>query len=393
MLLELHGWLPDLIEAHLESLDFLFPQWVSARASSDYAWAELARMEERIEANLDALVLAGDEAEALIEASLASDSRGVVTAAALVSIRNGVLLFDAWDAASPAAALAIGEAYGFATELAVLEPVLDSSSAAAVVGAAYALTLRGRKVAHEKLSPHLVDGPDRVRALAWRVMADLVARSLAPAIARRTFEDAFADEAVADAAWWGAAWSRQSWLSGHATALATRDVRALRCLAQLGGASDRARVIEAMNTEALGLTRFDAAASLGQVDVADALLIHVAAKDPATAVAASRAFWRMTDQQKLLDASAQVLAPGEDDPDLAETVHLPDVAALKKWWSSARGAFAAGPRWARATDVDKAELTALDGEARTARFLREVHGGKRAPELALLERYPLVSRG
>lgn len=401
MLLDLHGWLPDLLTAHLEDLDFLWPQWVVARASPEYLFSELARLEERIEANVDALVLAGDEAEGLLEEGLGKTSTGTVLSAALVLLRGGdratqdaVLARIA--TAAPASALAIGEALGLLEARAPVDPsiaaLLDTGTPAVVVAGARALLLRGRAVPDpERVRAHLGESDPAVRAAAWRAAGELLARGQLAAIDRGTFEAALgdADDGVAEAAWWAAAWSRQAWLLQHAFAHATVDLRALEWLGRLGSAAERARVIAALGAEALGPRRFLAAARLGHLDVADALILASADPAPERAIPAAHAFWRITDIRKILDASVALVGP-DGDPDLAETAHLPDVPALRKAWAQVRGGFAAGARWARAVDVDAAALEVLDCEARADRLVREVYRGQRAPELALLERFPLV---
>jgi hypothetical protein len=161
VLLELHGWIPDLVAAHLEELEFLWPQWAEARCSPDYLVPELGRLEERIEANLDALVLAGDEAETLIEEALGAPSAALVRSAAMVMLHSDPasreVLLGRLGEATPAAALALAEALGAVEPASAVERAtevaIDAQAPAAVLASAWTLALWGRPI----------PGPERVR--------------------------------------------------------------------------------------------------------------------------------------------------------------------------------------------------------------------------------------
>jgi hypothetical protein len=393
VLLELHGWIPDLVAAHLEELEFLWPQWAEARRLPDYLVPELSRLEERIAANLDALVLAGDEAEPLIEDALDAASPALVRSAAMVMLHRDPSAYDVLlgrlAEAGPSAALALAEALGALEPGAAVdratEVAIEAQTPAAVLAAAWTLALWGRPVpGPERVRLYLTEPDPLLRVAAWRLAGELLARGELLPLARSEFEAALADEDTADAAWWAAAWSRQAWLLSHASAQAAVDVRALSWLARLGGSGERARVLEALEVDTLGPARFAAAARLGHVDIAEALLRRAADAAPERAVPAAHAFWRITDVRKILDTSVQLVGP-DGDPDLAETAHLPDVPALRQAWTQLRPSFAAGSRWARAVDVDRvepAQWAVLDCEARDDRLVREVYRGVRAPELA-----------
>lgn len=418
MLLDIHGWLSDLLEAHLEHLDFLWPRWEAARASAEYMREELRQLEERLEANLDALVLAGDEARLLVEAGWSSESRGTALASALVTLRQGQkdrveALLGLLPAAPVPTALAICEAVAFAPADApvddALAALLESRSAAAVVGAADALLLRGRSVASPERFVDYLETPDgTVRAVAWRVVGDLSARGLIRSPDRSVFEAAFAEVGsggapgaglgadatagggTAEAALRAAAWSRQRWLLSSLRQAATREVKALEWLGRLGGPEDLGLILEAMRREELGPLRFLAAARLGHAEVASALVELCSDPRPERAVPAAHALWRITNQRRNLDETAAIVGP-DGDPDLAETAHLPDAVALRQWWHEARRAFPSGPRWARGLDVAVTEETGLDCAASADRVVREVFEGRRRPEEARArqDRFPL----
>src|SRR5690606_28957351 len=81
MLIEAAPWLVDILEEHQEELLWLWPQWQAALRSDDYVPAELADLEERIEAHTDALVLADEAAVPLLEPALAGEPAEALAAA------------------------------------------------------------------------------------------------------------------------------------------------------------------------------------------------------------------------------------------------------------------------------------------------------------------------
>src|SRR6266704_5667510 len=79
--------MPDLLEEHFEELQFLWGQRRSALRSPLYTARELLDQEERIEAHVQGLLVAGDQLIPLVEEGLASDDPLLVFASTYVLLR------------------------------------------------------------------------------------------------------------------------------------------------------------------------------------------------------------------------------------------------------------------------------------------------------------------
>src|SRR5262245_30988340 len=65
--------IPHILQHQFEDLQFLWTQFQRALKSPDYKARDLHWLEERIAANVDGLLVAGEEARPLLEEALASD--------------------------------------------------------------------------------------------------------------------------------------------------------------------------------------------------------------------------------------------------------------------------------------------------------------------------------
>jgi len=84
-----NGPLPDLVSRHFEEASFL---WTLRRRAVDaphYTFADLERLDERIEAHLDGLRIAGASAEAVIDEGLDVAGPGEVFVSAAIAIESG----------------------------------------------------------------------------------------------------------------------------------------------------------------------------------------------------------------------------------------------------------------------------------------------------------------
>lgn len=79
----------DILEEHLEEIDFLFHQRENALSDRVYRLDSLGELEERLLAHLDGLVLGEKEAWELLEPKLAGEELGEVFAAAFVALESG----------------------------------------------------------------------------------------------------------------------------------------------------------------------------------------------------------------------------------------------------------------------------------------------------------------
>jgi len=174
------GVIPQVCAQHLEEFQFLWTQHAAALRSPDYTLRDVAQLEARIAAHLDALLLAGEAATAALEAALAGDDPQAACAAAQV------LLCLRSRAAADRVAGALRKAD--AEKLEALRPALchapidliadvlretaASGPAPLAVTALEALAFhRLVDPAIDRLVEFLQDEDPLVRRTAWRIMA------------------------------------------------------------------------------------------------------------------------------------------------------------------------------------------------------------------------------
>src|SRR3954463_4173147 len=80
-------FMADLLEEHYEELDFLWGQRRAALRSSAYTWRELHQLEERIEAHVEGLLVAGEDLPEYLADKLGGDEADAVSAAAYPLLR------------------------------------------------------------------------------------------------------------------------------------------------------------------------------------------------------------------------------------------------------------------------------------------------------------------
>jgi len=81
--------IPDILEEHLEELHHVFAQRREAICSSDYFGQDIGRLDERIAAHVEGLLLGTEASVPLLEAALGMDDPSLVSAAAYVLSKVG----------------------------------------------------------------------------------------------------------------------------------------------------------------------------------------------------------------------------------------------------------------------------------------------------------------
>jgi len=79
----------DILEEHFEELEFLWLQRDLAIAAPDYDLADLAELDERVEAHIDGLRIAGDAGWEIAKEQLVGDEAGEVFAGAVLAFESG----------------------------------------------------------------------------------------------------------------------------------------------------------------------------------------------------------------------------------------------------------------------------------------------------------------
>ena len=369
-------YLPDLLEEHLEEVEFLWAQREAALTSTRQTQRDLAHLDERIAAHVQGVLAAGEHAIPLLEERLASDDANVVFAAGYSRLRGPAApvdrLLDAFSTAEGPRLEGLKRALTFGAPPAAMARLRDLLlSAPPRVAAAAAEVL----AFHREFGPNpgrlllLVREEDAsVRRQAWRVAAYLGA-PLDPKLYAAGMRDE--DPGVRDAALLAAAWSRIPGvltLTRQAAEITTPDkVSQLYLLAVLGDPQDLPRLRTIVSTVALGPARFPIAAAFGHPGLMDLLLIEVASPDPATAVAAGEAFTRITGQS--VDSAERVRLPPEGTPpadefesEFQDEVLLPDPDLARKHWEKAQPQFSGAIRLARGLDLTRGATPQVLGQ-------------------------------
>jgi uncharacterized protein (TIGR02270 family) len=356
----------EFVEEHADEAAFLFQIRAAAATAPHYDRARLGELDERIEAHLDGLRVAGEEGVAIATAALDEDEPGTAfTLSVLAAEREDEAAFE------PAIALAIadasrGAARGvvaglawapFAKARSVLAPLLAPGASPLRKRIGIAACAAHREHPGEALAYALFDEDAALKARALRAVGEL---------GRLDFTDAVrAELALAgdDARRFWAAWSAALlgvevalpvlWsfadaggpFAEQACALLMRrlEVREARArLEGLGAAADHAR------------TAIAGAAALGDPALLPWLLGCMA--NPDLARVAGEAFATITGaaiEGALAGAAPPGFRAGPSDDPADEAVAVdrdgplawPAEAALRAWWSARESGFRRGSRY------------------------------------------------
>jgi hypothetical protein len=346
-------WNLELLTLDAEALDMLWARRLEAWRSPDWTHFALEKLDERIAAHADALVLAADEADLLVEERLGSDHLPVALGAVHVLLcredRAGVQ--SVANAFLAARGLSL-EAFRIALRHAPVEPHLAMLERAAVgVSEPHALAALGALAFHGRLSQagRLVDFVQAkdaaARRLAWEAVAHLGAEGLAAASGLTSLGACFRagqadpDSTVRDAVLDAATWTRQPWLletlRARLGAPAPTDLPYLQLLATLATPADVPR-LKAAASDALGHGRLELLAALGHPSVVEEFVAALDSDVLALVAAAASAFRKVTG----IDISTGERVPlhpegdAEIDEAVLQEVRLPDPNLARSCWQT-----------------------------------------------------------
>lgn len=357
-------FMPELVVTHAEELAYLWGRRRAAVFSETLTLRDLQQLQERIDAHLQGMLVAGAELPALLGDWLAAADRDEVFAIAWALLRGGdaaqaAIVADAFLAASGSRLDGLRDALGAAPQThteAALRNALASSDAARAAAAAAALAGQRRLTAADLAAnapfAHLLVAEDAaVAALAWRSLAlvDAAVASAPPPYreALRRPQPALREAALATACWRGETWAAQ----------------AARQLAEAGDALGFAWWAAVGDTAAASWPTLLAArppaercallARAGHADGIETLLALMEDADPQAAAAAGTAFTRLTGLD--VDGSRHTLPVSADADDFerefANDVWLPDAARARQAWERHGERWRAGRRWCRGHEV------------------------------------------
>jgi len=174
------GVIPEVYVRHLEEFRFLWEQRRAALRSPDLTLRDVGRLDERMAAHLEGLLLTGVAAVPVLEAGLSGDDPSGVFASAyvLLSLRDPTAAERVMEAFQSAEAEKLD---GFREALCqgpieMIEPALRDAAASApaphAAAALEALAFHHRPdPGMDRLVELLQHESPRIRCIAWRIMA------------------------------------------------------------------------------------------------------------------------------------------------------------------------------------------------------------------------------
>ncbi|MCI0379991.1 MAG: hypothetical protein L0215_20610 [Gemmataceae bacterium] len=398
--------LKDILVEHLEEFEFLWVQRQRVLRSPLYTMRAFAELEERIEAHVQGLLIAGDDLPALVEPGLEGDDPAAVFSSAYLLLRlqteaSGKRVIDAFLQAEGGKLQGLKQALcvGLVQALGPLQRAGESASPALAV-AAWEILARQNSADKKAaaLTAFLKHADPAIRTAAWRALGYSQA-PLATDLYRTGVADA--DPSVAKEAFWTAAWHGQSWILDHVRKIAAvpgiPPWDAIYLLAILGKPSDMENMRGISNNQALGPRRFLALGAYGCPDFVQVFLEGMASKDPLSAVAAGQAFAKITGKNTESDQRVTIPPPDGREPDdfekeFLDEVKLPDVEMARAHWKQKEAEYRKGTRWCRGQNLSQgatpALLDQLDMESRWEGYLRGKFEGKGQQGPADLEKFP-----
>lgn len=313
MILKDAEWMQDLLIEHVEELESLGARRLEARQSPAFNGRALAALQERVDAHVDALVLAGEDALPHLLLALRSEKPESVLAAALPLLRMGsqgaAYVLEQLDLAGTKVRHSLRWAL-FLSPLGTLRPLLEKRARGPVgpvsTAATQVLAFHGVLEELHLTEPAFVSPNAAVRAGAFRTVMWAGAKALKAADAQfkaewsatllRGLEDPTLS--VRQAAWKAAAWTRQPWLMAKLREQATRKEKSaelLPLLALLGAPEDETLFVSAAQNPAMGDARFLWLATWGFAPAAVELLRALESGGGKTAALAAQAFQRLMD--------------------------------------------------------------------------------------------------
>lgn len=173
--------------------------------------------------------------------------------------------------------------------------------------------------------------------------------------APQTYQTALAndDPRVRQSALWAAAWCGRRWVLEHCRSLCSsplpENYDALLLLAIVGEPADVDSMLSIGRAAQLGPRRFQILGAFGHPQVVNDLIVAMESPDAEVAVAAGRAFSKITgvDIDPLREAGTSSAGLEADD----EPVALPSAKAATRHWRNVRDKFSTGRRWLGGLEV------------------------------------------
>ena len=389
----LSTYIPDILEEHLEELEFLWGQRQNALRDPDYTLKAFWDLEERIEAHLQGVLVPGDSPMPLLEEGLRAEDSLAVFAAAYSLLRKNAeratsLVLDHFPDSNGERLAGLREALSYAPADRTqkdIEPYQRSENVARAAAATEILAFHSALRDREDIKKFLGDPDANVRECGWRLVGYL-GLSLDP----KTHAAAMRDEepAVRRAALQAGAWCGEPGILVLARKLAQEpnpdNLDVLEMLAVLGGPDDVNAMATIGRCVDLGPDRFRLVGAYGNPALMDLVLEGLADSDPAVAAAAGTAFMKLTGEDVESDNRVTVAPSDGSEPDEFEAefldeVFLPDPDKARAHWQKVASQLSHAQRICRGHDlaqrIEPEAFELVDMESRWEMFLRSRYGG------------------
>lgn len=349
----------DVLEEHLEELDFLCEHREQVLFDPDWDLADLAQLESRMEAHLDGLMVGEGHSEELARKAIGEGRVSLAAAASLallsLSPDSARSLVRSLPQLAPEAALGLRIALCHSLIDAVVDDLtglLEGAPPLFRAVAADALAFHRRLPEHASLDDLLVDeDPLVVRTGLFTVAR--TARALVPEILERGLTS---DEpAVREAALRAASVGRHPGLPALCREIPSPE--SIRFLGVIGGDAVLPLLERSLGEPALARSALMGLAALGSVPAIELLLR--AMDDAALQRTAGAGFARITGADILADQPpSPPEGAGEAELDDFDDSPLPDPARAAAFWQAEGGRFQSASRWQAGRDVSNDVLAA-----------------------------------
>jgi uncharacterized protein (TIGR02270 family) len=355
----------DLLREHLEELDSLWSLRERVVFATDWYAADLAELEERAEAHLDALRIGGDSAVEVARPALTGDEPGAAMAAAFVLLeRQSQPLADEVTAAlreaTPAVRDGIRIALRHGDAALAADRLYEYSTGRDVhLRAVVADVLAFRRLRQPpEVDRLLVDEDPAVARLGHRAAGRF--GCLAPEAVTRALasEDPVLRRIVLEEAARAGVPNLLQTCRDAASRAAPRDAESVAFLGVVGDPADLTLLKRGMANPSIAPAALAGMGALGNVAAIPAIL-EAMTREP-LARAAGDAFRRITGVDDLgrVDAAPPASDLAELDEDASRP--LPDAAVARAAWDGVSARFGPDGRWQRGLDTAALDVSAAD---------------------------------
>jgi hypothetical protein len=340
-------WLLDIVEEHFEELQTLWSLRLGVVESPEWFEPDLAKLDARIAAHADALVLSIDHAIELFQAALAGEREQAFSAcfplifSNLQNNRQWVLdsLRGCKGPGLDGFADALCHTPGIDGWSGELKSMAAGNDPPAMV-AGLVLRFRGSADGDARAVEWLRQSTDPFDVLrSWTMLCHGDRAPLAETDLERAWSDG--DPELAKLAAYAALWSKQDWFVPYCRQCCQSPhpgrPQAARVLSVLGLPQDLGLVRTLIQDPSLGPDRCKLASSLGHPSLIPLLCEIMESSDAAAAGSAGLAFLRLTGVdvstgKRVTTAPAPATEPDDPDTDaaLADEVLLPDASLAKR---------------------------------------------------------------